>query len=372
MKVLQLISSAGYYGAEAMLLNLSVALERKGCEVKIAVFNNEHCPSLAVAERAEAAGLKTELLACSGRLDTKTVRAIRHLIRDGHFDILQTHGYKANAYGHAAAAADRTPLIATCHNWVGGNLFGRLYDVLDHLVLRGFSHLGAVSDGVRRSLRRYGVPSERISVIPNGIDVAAFHSGGSSFADEIGTKGRPTIGLVGRLVPEKGGERLLRSAVEVLRSRPDTMFVFVGEGPARDDLERMGQKLGIGDHVIFTGSRRDMPAVYAALDIVVLPSRREGMPMTVIEAMAAGRPVVATRVGALDQVVAHGKTGLLVGYTDEAAFTRALVSLVSDPATAAGMGQEGRKRAVERFSAETMAMRYLELYRRLSIGAAPC
>ena len=362
MRILQLISSAGYYGAEAVVVNLSAALRRSECDVVLGIFENAHCPNGELAERAASRGVSTLPVACAGRFDRRGVESVRRVIQECGVDLIHTHGYKADMYGYFAARDTGVPVMATCHNWVGDSLPVRIYDFLDHMTLRQFPHVVAVSEAVRRSLRRYGVRPSRISVVPNGIDVDTFDRGGCEFAEELRKDGKLTIGLVGRLVLDKGGDWLLRAAVEVLRIRPDAMLVFVGEGPARAGLEQMSRELGVAGRVIFTGYRQDMASVYAALDIVVLPSRKEAMPVTLIEAMAAGRPVVATRVGAVDQVVAHGETGLLVDRGDWHGFTQALLCLVNDPAMAATMGQRGRERSAQLFSEDIMATRYLKLY----------
>jgi glycosyltransferase involved in cell wall biosynthesis len=371
MRVLQLISSAGYYGAEAVVVSLSKALERAGCQVIVAAFENAHCPNREFAGRAVAAGLETVLVPCAGRLDNRAVDKVRDLIRSQRIAVLHTHGYKANAYGSRAARLEGVAALATCHNWVGGSLPVRMYDVLDHLVLRRFHRIAAVSETVRRSLRRYGIAEDRISVIPNGVDIDAFRASGSAFANEIGKKERTVIGLVGRLVWDKGGDWFLRAAERLAQIKPETLFVFVGDGPAHRELKALATDAGLGDRVIFAGSRTDMPDVYAALDVVVLPSRKEAMPMSVIEAMAAGRPVIATKVGAVGELVIDGETGLLVERNDFEGFSAALFSLVQDLAAAARMGERGRRRA-EQFSAETMANRYVAAYASLRARQVVC
>src|SRR2546427_198094 len=184
--------------------------------------------------------------------------------------------------------------------------------MLDRWALRRFHRAVAVSEGVAVALRRGGVAPEKITTISNGVDVAVFSAGRPTLAAEIGKGNRLVVGMVSRLVRGKGADYFLHAASDVLSCFPETLFVLVGEGSARKELERLARELGIEKKVIFTGQRADMPGVYASLDVFVLPSLNEGMPLTVLEAQAANRAVIASRVGAVPQLIQHRETGLLI------------------------------------------------------------
>lgn len=362
MKVLHLISSGGYYGAESMVVNLANALSKQHCLSIIGVFYNEHKPHTEIAEAARVQGLQVEPIYCGGRADWNTVRAIRNYIESHKIDIIHTHGYKADFYGYAAGKRLGTPLIATSHNWTGCTAALRLFAFLDHLILKHFHKVVAVSDTVAASLLRFGAHQDKVKTIDNGVDLAAFEAASPTLAKEIEKGERVLVGTVGRLVFEKGFHYYLRAAQEILREFPDTLFVLVGEGPDRKRLEEMARELEINHNLIFTGERNDMPGVYASLDIFVLPSLLEGMPITVLEAMASKKAVVATRVGAVPKVVVQGKTGLLVEPRDTEGLRSAIARLLAEPELRKKLGENGHSRVRQHFSSEIMARRYLDLY----------
>ena len=157
MKILQLISSRGYYGTENMLSQLGVSLGRLGCQSVAGVFENLHIPNFEVAENVRRHGTPVETIRCRGRLDWRAVYKIRQYITRENIEIVHTHGYKANLYGYAAARPLGIPLVATCHNWPGRTLTLRVYYWLDHLILRRFDLVAVVSERVGQSLRHAGV-----------------------------------------------------------------------------------------------------------------------------------------------------------------------------------------------------------------------
>ncbi len=361
MVVLQLISSEGYYGAENVLVNLAGSLEKMGCRSIVGVFRNAHRPHVEVATHAQNRGLHVEIISCRGKADRKAVDRIRQCIRDHSVDLVHMHGYKADLYGYAAARDLGRPVIATYHiDWPDRGIALRVYHVLDRLVVRRFDRIVAVSDKIARSLQRSGVPREKVTTIPNGIDLSAFArpASGVPISDRPGR----VVGLVGRLTPQKGPEYFLRAARSVLDALPDVVFAFIGGGPERERLEALSRELGIERSVVFAGQRNDMPAVYASLDLVVLPSINEGLPMALIEALAARRPVVATRVGAVPELIEHERTGLLVEPRDVAGLQAAIRRLLTDSELGRRLGENGHVLVNQRFSAEAMAQSYLSLY----------
>jgi glycosyltransferase involved in cell wall biosynthesis len=164
------------------------------------------------------------------------------------------------------------------------------------------------------------------------------------------------------MVPEKGGEILLHSAKRILKLRPQTAFLFVGEGPSRREWEALACRLGIAGNVVFTGVRGDMPDIYASLDLLALPSFTEATPMCVLEALAASRPVVATEVGSVLKIVTPGITGLLVEPGDVEGLASCILRLLADPGLAQALALQGRAHVARHFSADTTAAAYLDLY----------
>jgi glycosyltransferase involved in cell wall biosynthesis len=356
---LQLISSEGYYGAENMLVALARALPRLGWEAVVGVLRDERSPHTEVAEEARRLGLPAEIVPCGGRCDLLAVRRVRDLMGEYGVEVVHTHGYKADLYAAAAAWPRRAALLATCHNWPNKLLTMRAYAALDRLVLRRFDAVATASPVVAGKLRRWGVVA---TLLENGVDIERFRGAEPTLRRELGRGNGRLVGFVGRLLEAKGGAVLLEAAKNVLAVFPGTTFVLVGEGPSRREWQRLAARLGIAGNVVFTGVRRDMPGVYASLDILALPSYEENMPMCLLESMAAGTPVIATRVGAVPKLILPGETGVLLDPGDAAGLSGAILRLLGDPEGARRLGANGQAHAVRNFSADATARRYVALY----------
>ncbi|HET8580419.1 MAG TPA: glycosyltransferase [Nitrospiraceae bacterium] len=304
------------------------------------------------------------------------VKLYRHIRRIGPH-IVHTHTAKAGCLGRVAARLAGAPVIVhTYHGHVLHGYYGPLTNWvlrwMERLLARITDRIVAVSEQVKRDLVAYGVaPSEKIVVIPLGFELQPFvDSSGSrgTFRRELGfTNGERLVGTVGRIFPVKNHRLFLDAAARVAGQERQARFVVVGDGLLRPALERHARDLGIADRVVFTGWRRDLPAIYADLDVLVVSSNNEGTPVSVIEAMAAGRPVVATRVGGLPDLVAEGETGFLVspGNADELA--AGVLRLLRDPRTASRMGETARRTTRERFALARLIADTGRLYDQLLI-----
>jgi glycosyltransferase involved in cell wall biosynthesis len=353
MRVLHLISSGGFYGAESMLLALAEAQSRAGLRPVVGVFLDEREPHVELFDRAAGLGIEAHLIPCAGRWDQSAVDYIRALL-ERRVTLLHCHGYKADVYGFGAAGRRRIPLIATCHNWPDKRISMRAYAMLDRFILGWFDQVTTPSGYVAATLKR-------ATVVENGIDVARFQNAEPTLRREL-PRHEILIGVVGRLVREKGGEVLLRAAKTVLAASPETAFVFVGDGPSRRAWKTLAADLGIGEHVFFTGTRTDMPNVYASLDMLVLPSFEEAMPMCLLEGLAAGRPVIATRVGEVPKLIEPGVTGALIESNDSAALSDAILRFIENTREAQSMGRNGQALIARSFSSDAMARKYLSVY----------
>jgi glycosyltransferase involved in cell wall biosynthesis len=361
MRIFQLISSSGLYGAERVILTLCRELNRMGHETTIGVFENAHRPNTEILTVARSMKLPVQVIPCANRFDRTAIRVLQSVFEQSEPEVLHAHGYKADLYGYLAAKKSKATLVSTCHTWLDNDWRVYLYGVIDRFVLRRFQMIVAVSDDVAKRLREARVPENKIRIINNGIDIDAF-----SNAEPALRKGVPPtqriVGLVGRLSPEKGIEYFLSAASKIKISHPQTTFVVVGEGPERNNLEATARKLGIQDSVRFTGKLDNMAEVYASLDVIVSSSLKEGLPLTILEALAAKLPVVATSVGAVPTVILHNQTGLLAPPRDADALASEIIRLLDNPELARALGIEGHKLVREHFSAQSMAAEYLKLY----------
>jgi glycosyltransferase involved in cell wall biosynthesis len=364
MTVLHLISSQGCYGAENMMLTLSSALARHGHDPIIGLFEHDASGHLETAQQARRRGLRVEFVPCRGRWDSGVRHTIRQITSRYGVRVLHAHGYKADVYAYAAAEwPRRITLVSTCHNWPDRRPLMRTYAVLDRAILRRFDGVAAASEPVAGVLRNAGISAE---ALPNGVELDRFAGADPMLRREVGPGFDHLVGFVGRFVGGKGGSVLLEAARHVIGARPGTAFVFVGDGPCRAEWEALVSRLGIANSVFFAGVRSDMPGVYNSLDLLALPSYDEALPMCVLEAMAASRPVIATRVGSVPRAVLPGLTGMLVKPGDVAGLARALTDFLSDTDLRQRCGTRAKEHVQRNFSAEVMASAYLDLYEQAS------
>ena len=359
MRVLHIISSSGMYGAEAVILNLSRNLRERGHQSLLCVFSNSKNPNLQLHQYAQAEGIPSHVIPCSGQVDRSAVTAIRQLTTETGADLIHSHNFKADVYAWLALRNGAIPLVATCHTWYDTDRIVTLYGKIDRFILRRFARVVAVSEDVRQRLLQSGVHPDAIRYVRNGIDLRPFANASPSLAK---SPGAPLVGFIGRLAWEKGADVFLRAAASVSSQSPDTRFVLVGEGPDRAALERSIADLGLDGRVTMLGRREDMPSVYASLDAMVSASRQEGLPIAILEGMASGLPLVATTVGEVPTVVVDGRTGILVPPEDPARLADAMIQLLRDPARRTQMGAAGRQLIRDKFSADTMTSAYLEVY----------
>ena len=250
-----------------------------------------------------------------------------------------------------AALSLRLPVVLVDHLPTAGLSWrGRL---LQRLMTRACAARVALGEGARREVSEFGgVPLRHILSIPNGVPAIAS-------AGPRARAPRPVLGVLGRLEQQKGVDLLL----ETLTALPDVELDVAGDGSERQRLQRLATELGVDPRVRFRGWVADVPSFLREIDVLVLPSRQEAMPLTVLEAMHAGVPVVATAVGSVPEVVVDGVTGFVVPAEDVAALTTACRALVDDPELRSELGRHGRSRAAQLYSDAAMASAYDHLYR---------
>lgn len=307
--------------------------------------------------------------------DMKALRKLFRLIVDERPHIVHTHTAKAGFLGRLAARLARVPIVIhTYHGHVLDGYYGFLRNWLLQRMERGLAlttdRIVAVSPLVKQDLLRYRIaPPEKISVIPLGFDLEPFFQCGSlkgEFRRELGLDpGISLVGILGRIFPIKNHHLFLESAAQVAERESNVRFVIVGDGVLRSTIETYSENLGIRDQVIFTGWRRDLPRIYADLDALVISSNNEGTPVSVIEAMASGCPVVATRVGGLPDIVQNGETGYLVPAKQPQALATAILKLIADPQRAEQMGRSGQLSVREAFSTNRLVCDTENLYEEL-------
>ena len=314
--------------------------------------------------RAPAADLTPRLgiqLALSVHVLPHAIRLLRRF----QPDVVHAHNlfFRTTEVAALTRMFSRVPLVTTLH--LGGMAGGRgplraavsAYEqTIGRLTLFASEHVIAVSSAVAEHARRLGRGDRPMTVIPNGVDTAVFHP-----APEPRSPSK-TVLFVGRLVSNKGPQTLVEAAPEVLNRHQDARFVFLGEGPLDKALRRRTQRLGIEQSVAFLGTRSDVAEIMRGAALLARPSTLEGMPLTVLEGMASGLPVVATPVGGTPELVSDGVTGRLVPPGDSNALASRIIELLDDPNLAAEMGRHGRERAAAGYTWERVIARTEAVY----------
>lgn len=367
MKILHLISSSGLYGAERVVIELSRSLKNTyNCHPIVGVVKNANNPHIEVAEEAKANQIDFVIFPCKGQFDLKLVSLLREYIKNNKVDIIHCHGYKSNFYG--LLSAKNKPLVSTNHNWLTHHWRLKIYCFFDGLWMRYFDRIVAVSDEIKKDMLRYRIPEKKIMVIDNGIDVGRFNReiATENIKKEFGLNGNiKVIGTIGSLKVEKGHTYLLKVAKEVIKSIKDVRFFIVGDGPLRKRLEDEAKDLGIKGNIIFTGLRNDVPELLSIMDIFVLPSIKEGLPIVLLEAMASKKPVIATKVGAVPKVIEDNKDGILVAPGNINELKEAMIFLLTNKKLSKELSQNAYNKVASEFSSQTMCAKYSEIYKKV-------
>ena len=352
------LTTLGHGGVPEVVYQLMRGLPTDRFCAHLCVLKREEDASNVCPERAErfsAAGLDVSFAHDSSR-KIETVASVADWIADRGIALLHTHSNRPNVVGRMAGALFRSQGLAVVAHY--HNQYDDKWErdpamlSLERRLVASTDAMIAVSESVRRHVAdNIGVDEQRIDVIPNGVDASAFTGVDRSDARRalLLDATRPVVGLIGRITEQKGQDDVVEAALAIAVERPEPMFVMVGFAEDAELQQRLRQKIavfGLSDRIRFLGNRDDMASVYAALDLVVAPSRWEGFGMMLIEAMAAGRPIVATRVGAIPEIVRDGRTGVLVEPRDAQALARAITGMLDDPQRRIAMGEAGRLESI--------------------------
>jgi glycosyltransferase involved in cell wall biosynthesis len=362
MRIVHLVISGDVAGGQVVALQLARAARARGDEVSFVA--PEHGAFVDLAGRE---GFPVELLDVRRTIRLGAAWRLRRLLREQGADVLHTHTQVApNVLGRIAARLAGTAAVSHLHieNYFRPQRIPRaVLRALDNATARLCARVIAVSEDTRRALVEQGYPARLIDVVPNGIELDGTRETGD-LRLELGIPvDAPVVGEVARLCDVKGQREL----IEALARLPGAQLVLVGRdleqgGAYQARLEREAERLGVRERVHFAGFRPDAADLLGQLDVFALPSWTEGLPVTILEAMARRRAVVATSVGGTPELVADGETGLLVPPRDSGALADALGRLLEDPELRARMGEAGYRRVADRFAADTMTRRVLEVY----------
>jgi glycosyltransferase involved in cell wall biosynthesis len=371
-------ANGAVHGVTTYFLETLAAFERARVEPALCILQPPH----PAAARFAAAGIPPIFLGRS-KWDPRSFLDLLRLVRQREVDVLHVSGEKSLMLGRVVARLAHLPVVAHFHDALPGPRWLRW---LQRRLAARTDFAIAVSAPIREAaLRAFGLPPGRVQVLHNGLDVDRFaHPAGDArgrIRDELGVApAAPTVILIGRVHKVKGQQAMIRALPRVLRQCPEAALVIVGEGPDRAACEALAREQGLGPRVRFTGQRNDIPDLLAAADVAVVPSLwQEPFPFTALEAMAAGRPVVAFRTGGLPEAIVDGQTGLLVPYADEDGLADAVARVLTRPGLATRLGEAAGRHAqtfsiqrhVEQLEALYTALRQAAWARRDQPGPVP-
>jgi glycosyltransferase involved in cell wall biosynthesis len=357
--ILHLIETSGPGGAEKILISLVEHLHKEQYRSIVCLLEHGWLSS-----QLKARDVQTYVIPQRSSLDINWLYNLIVIIRRHKVNLIHSHEFTMNTYACIVSAFTRIPLIATVHgkNYYGDKLRRRVfYRFVSMKAIR----MVAVSKNIKDFLvKEIGVEERRITTIYNGIDEKHHcYEDEEQFRENLLIKENvPIIGTVGNLYPIKGHTYLLKAAVKVVSVFPDATFLIAGRGELLGKLQEEANQLNIKKNVRFLGFREDISRILPLMDLFVLPSLSEGLSVALLEAMRAGKPTIATKVGGNAEVIIEGETGLLVPAEDHLSLAGSIIYLLKDKELAQRMGKAGRTRVEREFSLGRMVENYQELY----------
>lgn len=380
IQLVKFLTTFGVGGTEKQVANLTKRMDRRAFDVSFACMNRW---GEMIQEIEDRQGIAVSEYPLESLYELNAFRQqwrFAQELRRNRTQILHSYNFYANMFSLPAAKLAGVPCIVASIRDMGIYLSPMKLRA-QKLVCRLADRIVVNADAIRDWLVEQGYPAAKIVVIRNGVDTSRFggRSDGAALRRQLGIPmGVPLVVMLARLNPTKGIDCFFEAAAKIRERHPDAHFLAVGECYTRNDIgeivvdERYRRELqdrvtsrGLTDRVHFTGLRKDVPEILAAAAVSVLPSISEGISNTLLESMAAGVPVVATRVGGTPEVIRDGEQGLLVPPGDPQAIADAILAVLGDPALAVRLGAEGRRRVREEFSFEAVVRRTQDLYRDL-------
>jgi L-malate glycosyltransferase len=368
IRLLTIVPTLRYGGTERQVMTLSASLDSSRFRVELACLR----PGGGLAAEAVRHGLPVDTYDIGPFRSARTLKMqttlARHIVRR-RIDIVHAYNFYGNVFAVPPARLAGAPVVIASIRDRGPYLTPMQLKV-QRLICRAATCVVVNAGAVRDWLVADGYDRDRIVVIPNGVDLESFGAPIDPAAVRVGlglAPDAPLVTVVSRVTRLKGLEPFIGAAAWLSERHPTVRFVVAGEpAPGDDDyltsLKRLAARLGIDDRVVFAGLRLDVPALLAASTVAVMPSLNEALSNSLLEAMAAGAPTVATRVGGTPEALADGENGLLVPPDDPAALADAIGRLLTDPAAAAALGHAARRTVEQRFSLSAMVAATEQLY----------
>lgn len=368
-KIIQTTAAYDIYGAEKVIVRDCQALQKKGFKVIIVDIS----PFIAspFSRKVRKFGLPYYHIFSNCKFDFKAIFKLKDFLEREGCDLVHSNKYKADIISLIASRMIKVPVVTTVHGWCSENLKVCIYEKLQALSWRFFDKVTCISESYRQKALQYGVSGNKLKVIYNGIIVDDY-----VLRDPLNLRlnflskhkipqNHFIIGIIGRLSLEKGHQYFIEAADELLKNEPKVSFLIIGEGPEEKNIKKLIHRLGINGDIRMLGYINDMKEIYAALDTVVISSLREGLPNVLLEAMVCGKPVIATNVGGIPEVIRNNTEGILILPKNGQAIAEALITLIRNPERRKSIASAARIRVIEHFTFERRIAQIEELYRKV-------
>jgi glycosyltransferase involved in cell wall biosynthesis len=370
INVIHLVEELTIGGLEKILTSIVLNLDKKKYNVSVWCLKEGGF----FANKLVKEGIDVKILHISSSRNPLSIYKLYNLLKNRKFDIIHTHAYSAGTIGRISAFLAGIPVIIS-HNHSVYDYYNRYYHFVEWLLSLITDRIICISDIVNRFTHKtQRINTKKLITIHNGIDseytVSEKRTSGLRKELDIPAD-HSVICTIAHMEEHKGIKYLLESASLLLQSRNDISFLLVGEGALKEELKILCADLKIEENVIFTGERSDIPEILSLTDIFVLPSLREGLGLAILEAMACGKPVIATNVGGVPEIAKDGVSGILVSPKDPEALHSAMNELLGDREKLKKMGNKGKRIFSENFHSEIMINKIEELYNSLIEGKYP-
>lgn len=369
VKILHLIDSGGFYGAERVVLTLMAEQTRLGLLPILGSIAPKSIDEKPIEAEAKARGLSVRKIRMA---NGPNLLGARRLLREAfkeNVDVIHSHGYKPDILvGLVKWAYAKIPLVSTIHGWtsMGGCRRISAYEWLDSLMLKLADAVVLVSNDMVRNRNMNRFRFTNYSVINNGIQPIIPIPVPEDDEVRRFCKGSFVIGSIGRLSPEKNHTLLIRAFQQILQEGPDAKLVLLGDGESRSSLEAEIRTLNLENRILIAGYKDNAFNYLPLFDLFVLPSLTEGLPVTLLEAMSCGTPIVSTRVGGIPEALANGEAGLLVEPGDIDGLKEAILELFRNSELGKKFALKAKEIVDDRYSAEIMAKSYLAVYEKVA------
>jgi glycosyltransferase involved in cell wall biosynthesis len=363
LKLLHIQKAEIVAGCENHLLTLLPDLRDRGYDVTMLALTPPHRQDNPFVQQMRSQGIPTLVLPIRGKVDWQILPRLFRLIRQGNYSLVHTHLIHADFYGAIAARLAGVPVVcSTRHN---DDAFRR--HPLLRWLLRWNAHCFDALICISKHVQQFtatveSAPRDRLWMIPYGISVLEKQSDANWRAQMGWDEQTPVLGNVARLTAQKGQHTLLQAMPQVLKSFPQTQLVIVGDGELRQPLQQLADTLNVSAHIHFLGYQANAIALMPQFDVLAHPSLWEGFGLVLLEAMAAKRPIVATNVSAIPEIVLHGETGLLVPPENPTALAEAICRILRDRSLGQKLGLAGYQRLQQHFTVQAMSDRTYHLY----------